>query len=557
MEKMAKEKKKWFKGKKHKEKELSASTDNINTNKETDNKQNDNISTKKSNLLHSLWLLNPNNLAKEIHVYGYNFSWKTHLLLLICSLLGITVIGLLFQLEPQYLVICIIAVLYMIPTGIRHTYKKMYEEKRFEDALTYMEQMLYSFQKNEKILSALRETEDVFGEGQMKECIEEAINYLETGKSAGDDIRREALNIIQEKYSCTKMITVHELLLSTEIHGGESENSITLLIKDVENWKQRGYMLQNEKKRAHTNNIMSIAVATALCMGVLYGLVYLKTILPNISTSIDIFKVGIIQITSLLFVLCMLKTYMKSFRTQTTNVLKVDKTDDNEKLLLSDYNTVKNYDEKKERTKSLLCSVPFLIGAVVAFAYQKTILALPCIAFVIFMLNQHKIGYNIAKKKITNSLYETMPQWLMELALLLQHNNVQVSIAKTMDNAPIVMRMELEELMIRLSKEPNKITSYTDFCKDFDVPEIHSCMSMLHAISENGVGDSEQQIRNLLERINEIQDIADKRRNENATFKVAFMFQYPIAFATIKLLLDMTVGVFYLMTLLGSAATIG
>lgn len=25
-----------------------------------------------------LWLLNPNNLAKEIHVYGYDFSWLTH-----------------------------------------------------------------------------------------------------------------------------------------------------------------------------------------------------------------------------------------------------------------------------------------------------------------------------------------------------------------------------------------------------------------------------------------------------------------------------------------------
>ena len=35
-----------------------------------------------------LWrigLMDPRNLAKEVHVYGYNFSWKTHLSLIVCS----------------------------------------------------------------------------------------------------------------------------------------------------------------------------------------------------------------------------------------------------------------------------------------------------------------------------------------------------------------------------------------------------------------------------------------------------------------------------------------
>ena len=47
----------------------------------------------------TLWkLLNPRNLQKEVHVYGYHFSWKTHTLVLFLSIVGMLSIGVLFQL---------------------------------------------------------------------------------------------------------------------------------------------------------------------------------------------------------------------------------------------------------------------------------------------------------------------------------------------------------------------------------------------------------------------------------------------------------------------------
>lgn len=60
------------------------------------------------------------------------------------------VIGLLFQLKWKLLVIVLIAMFLALPAFILDTYKKMYEQKRFADAATYMEQMLYAFQKQEK-----------------------------------------------------------------------------------------------------------------------------------------------------------------------------------------------------------------------------------------------------------------------------------------------------------------------------------------------------------------------------------------------------------------------
>ena len=42
---------------------------------------------KEKGMFWKLSLLNPKNLAHEVHVYGYDFSWKIHVFLLLCSLI--------------------------------------------------------------------------------------------------------------------------------------------------------------------------------------------------------------------------------------------------------------------------------------------------------------------------------------------------------------------------------------------------------------------------------------------------------------------------------------
>ena len=51
----------------------------------------------------------------------------------------------------------------------------MYEQKRFADAATYMEQMLYAFQKTGKVLSALKEARETFEPGHMRDIMDESI----------------------------------------------------------------------------------------------------------------------------------------------------------------------------------------------------------------------------------------------------------------------------------------------------------------------------------------------------------------------------------------------
>ena len=429
---------------------------------------------------HYLRLLNPRNLEKEVHVYGYNFSWKTHVLVTIFSLLGISAIGLLFQLKAANFSIIMFAMVLVLPIFIISTYKRMYEQKRFADVATYMEQMLYSFQKNGKVAAALKETRELFEDGQMGQLIDEAMGCINAGTAEGNWVLREALEIIEKPYACSKIHMVHELLLSNEEYGGEMEDAVQLLLTDIELWKRRGYRLQAEKKTSHTDNIISIIIATILCVVALYVLDAMSRMFPGTVEPGYIFRTGVIQVTSILFILGMIHVMVKSQRTLTANWLQTESLF-KEEYLLASYNTCRNYNEAKEKRKSLLFATPFLLGAVAAFFFQITWLGVLAVVIGAFMLMQHCVGYRLARKDVNAELYLSLPQWLMDMALLMQNNNVQVSIAKSVQEAPVILRQELNELLERLEAAPDRLKSYTDFCKDFDIPEAQTCMKMLRS----------------------------------------------------------------------------
>lgn len=503
--------------------------------------------------LNGFALLNPKNLEKEVHVYGYNFSWKSHLLVMVCSLFGISAIGVLFQLKPGYFVAIVMAVIVVLPILIRDTYKRMFEQKRFSDVVTYMEQMLYSFQKSGKVMVALTETREMFEDGNMRDVITQALDYLNTGRAETEKgVLREALEIIEGSYECAKLHAVHELLISSEEYGGESSSSVLLILSDLDLFKRRGYSLQLKKKTSHTDNIISIVVATILCAVALYVLDAMRTMFPGAeAVETSIFQLGIIQVTSMAFIFFMLFVLVKSQRSLTSDWLQEEQLHDRQHILDS-YEAVMNYDEGKEKKKSFLYAAPFLVIALLAFVFRRLILGIVLLLVGAFMLLQHRVGYNLARKDVNQELYIAFPQWLMEIALLLQNNNVQVSIARSIPGAPPVLQKELQLLMERIRQEPDKLKSYTDFCKDFDIPEATSCMKMLHAMSESGTGDAKEQVKDLIMRVQEMQNAADDIRDKNIAFKAKMIFMYPVGGATVKLLVDLMVGVVYMMSMLGS-----
>lgn len=505
---------------------------------------------KKKKLWSSVRLLHPRNLGREVDAYGYHFSWKAHVLLLLFTLAGIGAVGFLFQLSPVLFVVLAAAVACAVPILILDMYKRMYEQKRFADVAAYMEQMLYSFQKTGKVISAWKECLESFSEGQMRQTLERAIRHLEAGKPETEQgVLRESFDIIEVQYGCQKLHIVHELLAGMEDYGGEAENSILLLLEDIANWKKRGYRLQAEKKKSHTDNMISIICAVVLCAVALYVLDQMKHMFAA-ESSLIVFQIPVIQVSSTVFLIILLYVFVKSVRNLTDDWLTEDAIWE-QGYLVKSYDMIRNYDEKKERRKSLICAAPVAVLLCILLLLGKSGWSLLLVIPLVFLILQHRIGYHIAKKDVTNAMYLSLPQWLMEMALLLQNNNVQVSLMKSMEDAPELLKKELGALMERLKENPGKLQAYTSFCSSFDLPEVSSCMKMLHAVCENGTGNIRVQMQHLLERVNEMQGRADDIANEGIAFRMKLIFSYPVVAATAKLLIDLTVGMIVMLQFLG------
>ena len=505
---------------------------------------------KKRKIVDKLKLLNPKNLENEVCTYGYHFSWKSHILLVIAALAGISAVGFLFQLEPLLFFLLLAAVIMVFPVLIVDMYKKMYEQKRFADVAAYMEQLLYSFQKTGKVVSALKETREIFPDGQMSQVIDRALRHLEWGKPfSGEGVLRESLYMIEESYDCTKLHMVHELLANAEEYGGEVETSIVLVLEDIERWKRRGYRLQADKKKSHIDNIVSIIVATILCAVAITVLDSMKGMFAA-GSELQVFKIPVIQFSSAFFLIFLLYVFVKSSRNLTDNWLQEQVLSDPEYIKKS-YEMVIKYDEQKARKQSICWAVPVLLLTVLSLALGKKALGILGIALAGFFLMQHKVGYYLAKRDVTDELHIVLPQWLMELALLLQNNNVQVALAKSAENVPVILKQELQLLNARILEAPGKLQAYTAFCDHFDLPEVQGCMKMLHAVSETGTGNISVQMNHLLKRVGEMQDVADDLANAKIAFRMKMIFSYPVIGATVKLLVDLTVGMFVMFHFLG------
>lgn len=287
-----------------------------------------------------------------------------------------------------------------------------------------------------------------------------------------------------------------------------------------------------------------------ICATALYVLDSMKDLFA-VKTCFNIFDVKIIQVSSLVFLLFLLWVFVKSSRNLTNDWLAAEEKEQRNDIS-SSCELVYHYDEKKEKRKSVLWTLPVAGVMFTAFLHGKILLAGLLFPVTLFLAMQHKVGFKIAKRDVTEAVYLALPGWFMELALLLQNNNVQISIEKSKNSAPQVLKYEIECLEERLEKTPEKLSAYTDFCREFDVPEAQNCMKMLHAVAEMGTGDAVTQINHLILHVNEMQNRAEEIRNGKIAFGQKMIFSYPVIAATVKLLIDLTIGMTMMFQMLGS-----
>ncbi len=478
------------------------------------------------------YLFRPGDLQKRINSFGYHFPMGRYVALIIAALAGAIGCGFLFSLHWALTALVAAACILSLPGMILDGYRQMYEHKRFLDVSDYMEQMLYSFQREQKIVSALMDTMTLFSQGRMRQAIEKAIAYIEQG-SYQSDLYREALGIIESEYPGSRLSSVHEYLCTVERNGGSCGDGIDLLLQDKAVWADNVLLLQEDKRAARTRVVLSIAVTLALAL--VFHSVY-RSMPPQYS----IVGNPIVQVGTTLLLLADIWIFKRAEKEIAKSWLTREDAGEEEKMARY-YEMVTSYDPKKERKKSIAFGGAFFLFAAMLQLLGHSLAALAAAGAGVFFLNQHRLGYRLAYDKVVKEINRVFPSWLMEMALLLQGNNVQVSIEKTVEHAPAIMKGELQKLSDSLKRKPDALEPYLDFFGMFQLSSVQSSMKMLYAISESGSGDAQAQIRILVQRNSKMLDKSEKASNEKSLAGISGIFYLPQITVSLQTMANMVV----------------
>lgn len=483
-------------------------------------------------------MFHPGNLQKKIDSYGYSFSMGKYSVYLFLAVSGAIGCGMLFCLRWYLIFLVACACVMALPFLILDGYRQMYEHKQFLDVSDYMEQILYSFRLNQKILLSLKDTRTLFAEGRMHEVIGEAIHYIECG-SYQYELYEEALGIIEQAYPAKRLRAVHEYLRTVEGNGGACGEGIDLLLQDKAVWADNVMLLQEDRKAARMRTVFSLVVT--MLLAVVFHMVY-----KSMPEQYTIVYHPITQAVTTCYLILNIGIFRKVNKQIATSWIRPE--DEGEEKMSKYFGMVNRYDQKKEAKKSLFLAVPAFGGSGVLFILGSHVGAAVLGIIGIFLLNQHRIGYRIAYDKVVQEINRVFPAWLMEMALLLQGNNVQVSIEKTIDHAPAVLKNDLQKLSDSLKRTPDAIEPYLEFLGMFELSAVLSSMKMLYAISESGTGNAQSQVRILVQRNSKMMDKAEKISNERSLAGVNGIFYLPQVTVSFQTMANMVV---FMMVFLG------
>lgn len=501
----------------------------MNKTKKTSVKEMTDITKQKHNMFYYLL---PWNLKKEIALYGYSFDTKEMVKIYAVVLIVAIILGKLFKFTGIWYVPLIVSGILFTPKLIRNKYRNQYEYTRFSDVNLYIEQMLYAFKNSGRILTTLKDVLILFPEkSAMREVIQEACDTIERPNADKEgDGEAQGLAIIEKRYPNAYIKQLHTFMLRAERIGGTFDSSIDLLLKDRVRWENRVQRLRGKQKNKHTQIMVSCCIAVLICVSLLY-------ILPQ---TVDLGSNLIVRIVNVVMVVCALLIYTKADTKLATDLVSQKK-----QMKLSEvktsYNKYLKYNPNREMKKSLMYSIVPLIFTIIGGLLHMRLLLIGGAFITIIMLFQHKIGHNLLGKRMRREISQAFPQWLMELALLLQSNNVQVAIMESIHDASPIMRLELERFKKEITAHPDSSEPFLNFFGEFHMPEITTSMQMLYSLSVGSGGDAEEQIANIIDRNNLIMDRAAEMADNDSMASMEALFLAPVMVGGLGMLIIMTV----------------
>ena len=419
----------------------------------------------------------------------------------ICIIAIVVGIAFAYKLElPIVIAIGVITTLLM-PMLYKEEKKKSYYKKKFEDLISYMEQMCYSFKKSGKIRPSLIDAQKI-SDGEMKEIIEEVIVNIDS--KMNEDIYEQALKILEEEYYCKRLISLHKFIIKIEKQGGEFEEYINIILSDIKEWSDRTELFRRDIDRIRRNVLISIGATLLTCGFMAYLIPKEYSFTGNI----------VYQISSMIIILIMLVIYIFVYKKLNIDWLK-------EESFLNPEMVDKYYDlimkSQNEKIK--------------------------------FM---DKLSINKVKKRMRREISKVFPDWLRQVALNLQQQTVQSSIENSYDDAPYILKRPIRHLLIDFEEYPIGIEPYDNFLQELDMPEIQSSLKMFYCINELSKEETYKQTNAIIDRNNKMLKQEEEMKNKDRIGLAGTLSAGPMMVGVVKIIIDMVLMILVFTSALGN-----
>ncbi len=465
------------------------------------------------------------SISREINGYGYSYSMADYFKSMLLAFAVMIGAGILLRLDATHIFILCIACIILVPNLVITQFKYVYEQKRFSDAISYMETMIFEFKKRPKILNALIAVEDT-ADDDLRKRLQKSIDFIHDGRYE-KNLYAEAFKFIEDRYFCERMHSLHKFLIKVEETGGEYQSSINILLDDIKLWTQRVYETQTERKGIKGKMTLVIVLALIIFMSLTF----------MVPSDFSIIGTPAYQIVTTVSIIALMIIYTGTQMFLTGDWLATDSP--SKEQTLKDYKFALVGSVKKMR-KKILPVVILMIGVMIyGFTQANTVLIVAGLAGAVVLWLQPKQKMKAIKKRSMREINKSFPSWLRDQALTLQKENVQVAITNSLPEAPIALIVPLRKLVKDLEEDPTTIRPYNNFLKSFDLPDISSAMKMLYAMNEAGREEAVAQINTLVERNNQLLEKAERLRNEDVNALSGFVVALPMVVTLVKTATDM------------------
>ena len=417
--------------------------------------------------------------------------------------------------------------LFMIPQHKKRYQKAQENQKRFFEVSSYLDTLLYAFVKEEKVVMAVYDVSQTLPQGAMKELVNQAFDYMQM-TSDEIELMKESLQMIEKAYPCQRIRDVHQFMIHVEYYGGEIEKPVNLLLADKGRWERRIKEAIAQRNKQFADVILSVAASLLICGAIVY--------LPVMD--IDISSQWVVQICAVLVVVVNDCIVWKAQKFLMVDWITLQLTEE-EEYYVKKMQELKYYDEEKEKQLSMKLGAVGAVLTLMLFFFGNEWLVVAGLLLTLFFLNQHRIGRNLMRKNLLKEVKYAFPNWLLDIVLLLQSENVQVALLKSREHVPGVLREELFQLTDRLQMQPESSEPYYLFLRDFAIPEVHSAMGILYSLSIGNSGNADKQISELVEKNLELLDDTERELLKSSSSGMYVLFLLPVVVASFKLIVDM------------------